>query len=83
MSIVDPSQLKMARSALGWSTQKLSEESHVSSRTLNRMETTEGFAAATKANLSLVQSTFERAGIEFVGSADKGPGVRLWKNVDT
>lgn len=83
MSIVDPSQLKMARSALGWSTQKLSEESHVSSRTLNRMETTEGFAAATKANLCLVQSTFEQAGIEFVGSADKGPGVRLWKCSDT
>ena len=69
----------MARSALGWSTQKLSEESEVSSRTLNRMETSEGFSAATKANLSMVQRTFEEAGIEFIGSADEGPGVRLWK----
>ena len=78
MSIVHFSQIKMARSALGWSTQKLSEESEVSSRTLNRMETSEGFSAATKANLSMVQRTFEEAGIEFIGSADEGPGVRLW-----
>ena len=41
--------------------------------------TAEGFAVATKANLSLVQRTFEEAGIEFVGSAGQGPGVRLWK----
>ena len=79
MSIVHFSQIKMARSALGWSTQKLSEESEVSSRTLNRMETSEGFSAATKANLSMVQRTFEEAGIEFIGSANEGPGVRLWK----
>jgi len=79
MSIVHFSQIKMARSALGWSTQKLSEESEVSSRTLNRIETSEGFSAATKANLSMVQKTFEEAGIEFIGSADEGPGVRLWK----
>ena len=79
MSIVHFSQIKMARSALGWSTQKLSEESEVSSRTLNRMETSDGFSAATKANLSVVQRTFEEAGIEFIGSGDEGPGVRLWK----
>ena len=81
MSIVDFSQIKMARGALGWSTQKLADLCHVSSRTLNRMETAEGFAAATKANLSLVQKTFEEAGIEFIGSANDGPGVRLWKQM--
>ena len=43
------------------------------------METAEGFAVATKANLSLVQKTLEEAGIEFIGSANDGPGVRLWK----
>ena len=79
MSIIDFSQIKMARGALGWSTQKLADLCHVSSRTLNRMETAEGFAVATKANLSLVQKTLEEAGIEFIGSANDGPGVRLWK----
>ena len=68
----------MARAALSWSTQKLATESGVSSRTLNRMETKEGFSAATHANLKLVELTFTAAGIEFIGDAADGPGVRLW-----
>lgn len=68
----------MARAALGWSTQKLAAESGVSSRTLNRIETEEGFAVATHANLKLVEITLTAAGIEFIGDALDGPGVRLW-----
>ena len=68
----------MARSALGWSTQKLSDESGVSARTLNRIETGEGFLSATTANLKLVEMTFKAVGIEFIGDAGDGPGVRLW-----
>ena len=68
----------MARAALNWSTQKLAAESGVSSRTLNRIETEEGFAAATQANLKLVELTLTAAGIEFIGDATEGPGVRLW-----
>ena len=79
MSIVDFSQIRMARAALGWSTQKLAEESNVSSRSLNRIETPEGFEKATKANLKLIELTLEKAGIEFIGTVDDGPGVRLWK----
>jgi len=72
----------MARSALGWSTQKLSEESGVGARTLNRIETSEGFLTATTANLKLVEMTLNAAGIEFIGDADDGPGVRLWSKSD-
>ena len=78
MSIVSCLQIKMARSALGWSTQKLSDESGVSARTLNRIETDEGFLSATIANLKLVEITLQAAGIEFIGDAGEGPGVRLW-----
>jgi transcriptional regulator with XRE-family HTH domain len=73
-------QIKMARSALGWSTQKLADESGVSARTLNRIETGEGFLSATTANLKLVEMTFKAAGIEFIGNAGEGPGVRLWSS---
>ena len=69
MSIVACVQIKMARSALGWSTQKLSDESGVSARTLNRIETNEGFVSATAANLKLVEMTLQAAGIEFIGDA--------------
>ena len=80
MSIVSCVQIKMARSALGWSTQKLSDESGVSARTLNRIETDEGFLSATTANLKLVEITLQAAGVEFIGEAGDGPGVRLWAN---
>ena len=82
MSIVSYVQIKMARSALGWSAEKLSQESGVSTRTLNRIETNDGFLSATRANLKIVELTFTHAGIEFIGSAGEGPGVRLWKVSD-
>ena len=72
-------QIKMARAALGWNISELASEASVSISTVKRVETPEGFAVATKANLSLVQKTLEEAGIEFIGSAQEGPGVRLWK----
>ena len=71
-------QLRMARAALGWSIQKLSSESSVSVRTIKRIETEGGLDRATPANLKLIRETLEAAGIEFIGTAEEGPGVRLW-----
>ena len=72
-------QLQMARAALGWSLDVLGEKSGVSSRTIRRIESEGGLEKATTANLKLVKQTLEAAGIEFIGSADDGPGVRLWE----
>ena len=74
-------QIKMARAALGWSIEKLAEESAVGVRTINRMEAQSGTPKATMANLKLIRSTLEDAGIEFIGNAAEGPGVRLWRQV--
>ena len=72
-------QIKMGRAALGWSIDVLAEKTSISSRTIKRIEATIGFPNATAANLKLIKQTLEQAGIEFIGSADEGPGVRLWK----
>lgn len=77
MSIVSPHQIKMARAALSWSIQKLADQSKVSPRTLNRIETDGGFQVATKANLAMIQQTLEAAGVEFIGTPEDGPGIRL------
>ena len=69
----------MARAALGWSIDVLAEKTSLSSRTIKRIENTIGIPNATAANLKLIRQTLEQAGIEFIGSADDGPGVRLWK----
>ena len=78
MSSVTVSQLRMARAALNWTLSDLSEASSVSSRTIRRIESENGLEKATPANIKLIRETLEAAGIEFVGTAEEGPGVRLW-----
>ena len=68
----------MARAALGWSVDKLAEVSAVGVRTIHRIEAQVGMPNATAGNLKLIRETLEAAGIEFIGDADDGPGVRLW-----
>ena len=76
--MVTSEQIKMARAALDWSVNKLAENCEVGVRTINRIEAQTGLPTATQANLKLIRITLEEAGIEFVGNADDGPGVRLW-----
>ena len=76
--MVTSEQIKMARAALDWSVNKLAENCEVGVRTINRIESQTGLPTATQANLKLIRITLEAAGIEFVGNADDGPGVRLW-----
>ena len=71
-------QIRIARSALGWSVAKLASESLVSARTINRLETEKEEFKITPANLRMIRETLEAAGIEFIGAPDNGPGVRLW-----
>ena len=72
-------QIKMARTALGWSIQSLADKSTVSVRTIKRIESEGLINKVTPANLRLIRSTLEEAGIEFIGDAAEGPGVRLWR----
>ena len=72
-------QIKMARSALGWSIQTLAKNSLVSARTIKRIESEGLIEKVTPANIKLLRETLEAAGIEFIGAPDDGPGVRLWR----
>lgn len=72
----------MSRAALEWSISELSERSSVSVSTIKRLESEEGFKKATEANLRLIRETLQAAGIEFIGDAGEGPGVRLWSKSD-
>ena len=71
-------QFKMARAALGWSIQTLADKSLVSVRTIKRIESEGLIKKVTPANMKLLCETLEAAGIEFIGDAGDGPGVRLW-----
>ena len=77
--MVTSEQIKMARAALGWSIDTLAKRSEVGVRTINRIEAQSGLPKATAANLKIIRLTLEQAGVEFIGSVEEGPGVRLWK----
>jgi transcriptional regulator with XRE-family HTH domain len=70
-------QIRCARSALRWSVQELGGRSMVSTSTIKRIEAQDGVPSATSANLAALKSALEAAGIEFIGTPDDGPGIRV------
>lgn len=62
---------------LRWTAQDLADASGVGVATIRRMEVEDGLPSAQIRSLSAIQSAFEAAGIEFIGSPEDGPGVRL------
>jgi transcriptional regulator with XRE-family HTH domain len=77
MSSITGRQIRSARAALGWSIEGLAEKSHVSSSTIKRMEMHDGIPPSTTANLTSISAALENAGIEFIGSPDDRPGIRI------
>ncbi len=70
-------QIRSARHALRWTVSELAEISKVSTSTIKRMEAEDGVPNSTQANISAIGSAFEAAGIEFIGSPDDAPGIRI------
>ena len=77
MSTITGFQIRAARHGLKISAEKLSELSGVSARTIKRMETENDVPKSTVPNLNAIQAALESAGIEFIGSPDDGPGIRI------
>ena len=70
-------QIRAARSVLCWSTTELAERSGVGLATLKRYEAASGVPKSRKGILSVLRKTFESAGIEFIGTPDDAPGIRI------
>ncbi len=70
-------QIRSARHALRFSAARLSELSGVSTSTIKRIEANDGIPNSTKANISALKSALESAGIEFIGTPDDAPGIRI------
>jgi transcriptional regulator with XRE-family HTH domain len=71
------SQIRAARNALAWSLEALAEKSGVSIRTLIRYEAIDGVPPSRGGNLHTIITTLEAAGIEFIGTPDDAPGIRI------
>ena len=70
-------QIRMARAALRWTIEDLSQHADVGSRTIKRLEATDKITAANISTIEKLRSAFEAAGIEFIGSPDDRPGIRI------
>ncbi len=72
-------QMRAARALLKWSAEKLAEESGLSWKTIQRLESAEGIPSSNVRTLESIKSALETAGVIFIDEDDEGPGVRLKK----
>lgn len=70
-------QMRSARGALRWSAEELATRAGVASRTILRLEQFDGLPPSRTSTLMDIRRVFEAAGIEFIGTPDDGPGIRL------
>jgi transcriptional regulator with XRE-family HTH domain len=78
--MITSAQIRAARGMLNWSRKDLAQSSGVSFASMMRLESFDGVPASNFKTLEAIKNTFENAGIEFVGTPDDGPGVRLFKS---
>lgn len=77
MKDITSEQIKAARAALGWTLSQLAESTGIGVATLKRYQAITGVPKSRKGHLQLLQHHFENAGIEFIGTPDDGPGIRI------
>ena len=77
--MLTPEQIRAARAALGWSASDLAKESGLSLRTIQALENSEDLQSARKSSLLALRFALEAAGIEFIGSPEDRPGIRIGK----
>jgi transcriptional regulator with XRE-family HTH domain len=70
-------QLRAARALLNWSASDVAEKCLSTRNTIQRLEQSEGIPSTKIQTLVAIKSLFEEAGVEFIGTPDHGPGVRL------
>jgi len=75
--MITAAQIRSARHALRLSVAELARVSGVSTSTIKRIEASDGLSSSTLANIKALKSALEAAGIEFIGSPDNAPGIRI------
>ena len=70
-------QIRAARALLRWSAQQLADAAKVGVATVRRFELEDGTPSGNIRTIEAIKRTLEDQGIEFVGTPDDGPGVRL------
>lgn len=72
-------QIRAARQLLRITADELADLSGVGVATIRRYELMSGVPSGNARSVEAIQQALEKAGIEFIGSPDDRPGVRLNK----
>lgn len=75
--MISGSQIRAGRALLNWSSEALAERAKTTRQTIQRLEQVDGVPASRSQTLGAIQRALEEAGVEFIGTPDRAPGVRL------
>ena len=75
--MITGAQIRAARGLKGWSAAQLAEVSGTNRFTIQRLEQSDGVPPSRTQTLLDIKAAFEAAGIEFIGTPNEGPGVRI------
>jgi DNA-binding transcriptional regulator YiaG len=78
VNMITGRQIRAARFALRLSAQELAKLCGVSLPTIQRFEQVDGIPPSRSSTLLDVKRGLEAAGIEFTGTPEEGPGIRIW-----
>ncbi len=76
--MITSGQIKAARALLGISIADFAKLAGIGFTTLVRLESSDGVPSGNIRTFEAVQKAFEQAGVEFIGTPEKGAGVR-WR----
>jgi transcriptional regulator with XRE-family HTH domain len=76
--MITGAQVRAAKALIGWSGNDLAKKAGIGLSTIRRIEGCDGLLeAASVKTLQAIQKALELGGVEFIGSPEEGPGVRL------
>ena len=70
-------QIRAARAMLKWTADNLAKKSDIGVATIRRLEVMNGIPSGQTRILESIQKTLEQGGVEFIGTPNNQPGVRL------
>lgn len=76
-ALITTSQIRAARALVRWSANDLAAKSGVGISTIKRLEVMDGVPTINISTMVAIQKALEEVGVEFVGSPEDRPGVRL------
>lgn len=76
--MINSAQCRAARALIGWTMPQLAAAAGVSVGTINNFEL--GRRAPIAANMTVIRTALESAGVVFIAENGGGPGVRLRKD---